>query len=380
MEKLEQLSASDVAKFVKKRQTPAVVGQEYLLGFRGLLTIQCFLWTFLITFAPNTVKDATIGTDGPLWQIVFRKTFSVLLWNGSLIYSFFIILSARSLAIPFFKAPSKVLVASAVFRRGIRLCFPVAVSLAIITTAFATLGTGYIDDFKALTGNLAIGTPYFISNAWVYFNSVYQLFWVTSAFFTQSGNFAFPTQTLWMINMVYQQSYTVFIIMVIVPYTRPAWRIKMSIPFLITAWWVQSWAWYTVTGLLFADMVMNMDFKKRAQRGIPLWRGIRLPAWLPAAMVMVGGLLMQYLWTDWRTDLLNAEIGIHSGLYYGGELNQDVDPSQPEARDDNWLFIIGFWVMLEMFDSLQNFFSNPVLVYIGKRSLSRFRLRMVPTL
>lgn len=375
MEKLEQLGPSDLLKFVKKRQTPAVVGQEYLLGFRGLLTIECFLWTFLITFAPNTVKDATISTDGPLWQIVLRKTLSVLFWNGTLIYSFFVILSARSVVIPFFKAPSKAAVASAVFRRGIRLFFPVAVSLAIITTAFAALGTSYIDEFRTLTGNVAIETPYFISNAWVYFNSCYQLFWVTSEFFTQSGNFAFPTQTLWILNLIYQQSYTVFIIMVIVPYTRAAWRVKMSIPFLLTAWWVQSWAWYTVTGLLFADMVMNMEFKKKAQKGIPLWNGIRLPTWLPAAVIMVGGLLMQYLWTDWRTDLLNAEIGIHTGLYYGGELNQDVDPRQPEARDDNWLFIIGFWVIFETFDSLQNFFSNPVLVYIGKRSLSMSTMR-----
>ena len=29
--------------------------QEYLLGFRGILVIQSFLWMFLQTFAPTTV-------------------------------------------------------------------------------------------------------------------------------------------------------------------------------------------------------------------------------------------------------------------------------------------------------------------------------------
>lgn len=366
-------STNFVVNLIKKKGTPEIQGQEYLLGLRGLLVIETFLWTFLIVFAPNTVKDAAINTDGPQWQIILRKTVSVLFWNQTLIYTFFVILSARTLAIPFFKAPSKTIVAGAVFRRGIRLAIPVAVSMAIITTAFSTLGVGYINYFKLLTGNVAIRTPLVLSNVLKYFNSIYQLFWITQSFFTQSGNFAFPSCTLWAINLVYQQSYTVFIIMIIVPYTRPEWRVKMSIPFIITAWWVQSWAWFSVSGLLMADMVMNMDFKVKSKQGIPLpfIKTFRLPSWVPAAILMTGGLLMQYLWTAWRPDLLNAEIEVHTGLYYGGELNKDVDPRQPEARDDNYLFVIGFFVILETFDFLQNFFNNPFLVYLGKRSLSK---------
>ena len=372
---MEKFSAETVTDFVKQRQWPAIEGQEYLLGFRGLLVIESFLWTFLITFAPNTVKDATINIDGPLWQIVLRKTLSVLFWNGTLIYSFFIILSARSLAIPFFKNSSRVVVAGALVRRGIRLIIPVAVSLAIITTAFACLGTEYIDDFKAFTNSIAFATPYFLRNAFVYFNSVYQLFWVTSEFFTQSGNFAFPSQTLWTINLIYQQSFTVFIIMVIVPYTRAGWRVKMAFPFVLTAWWVQSWAWYTVTGLLFADMVMNMDFKAKAQRGIPIpiFKGFRLPAWFPAVVIMLAGLVMQYLWTAWKPGMVLDELMYHTNIYSDTELNTSIDPRQPQARNDNYLFILGFWILFEMFDFIQNFFRNPVLIYLGKRSLSECR-------
>ena len=369
---MEKFNAETVTNFVRQKPWPAVEGQEYLLGFRGLLVIESFLWTFLITFAPNTVKDATISVDGPLWQIVFRKTFSVLFWNGTLIYSFFIILSARSLAIPFFKEPGRVAIASALVRRGIRLAIPVAVSLAIITIAFASLGTEYIDDFKTFTNNIAIATPYFLQNTLVYLNSVYQLFWVTSAFFTQSGNFAFPSQMLWTINLIYQQSFTIFILMVIVPYTRAAWRVKMAFPFVLTAWWVQSWAWFTVTGLVFADMVMHMDFKAKARRGIPLpfFQKFRLPAWVPALVIMLAGLLMQYLWTAWKPGMVLDELMYHATIYSNTELNVNVDPREPQARNDNYLFILGFWIIFEMFDVIQNFFRNPVLVYLGKRSLS----------
>lgn len=56
--------------------------------------------------------------------------------------------------------------------------------------------------------------------------------------------------------------------MVIIPYTRPSWRVKAALFFIITAWWVQSWAWYSITGLFLADMTTNMDFKAKSRRGI----------------------------------------------------------------------------------------------------------------
>ena len=375
---MENLSAEKFTTFVKQRKWPAVEGQEYLMGFRGLLVIECFLWTFLTTFAPNTVKDATITVDGPLWQIILRKTLSVLFWNGTLIYSFFLFLSARSLAIPFFKNPSRLVISGALVRRGIRLIIPTAVSLAIITTAFASLGTAYIDDFRVLTNNNAFATPYFLRNAFVWFNSVYQLFWVSNGFFPQSGNFAFPSQVLWIVNLIYQQSFTVFTLMVIVPYTRSAWRVKMAFPFVLTAWWVQSWAWYTVTGLLFADMVMNMNFKEKAKRGVPVpfTQGkFRLPTWIPALVIMAAGLVMQYLWTAWRPGMVLDELVYHVNMYRNTELNTAIDPREPQARNDNYLFILGFWILFETFDALQNFFRNPVLVYLGRRSLSESHCR-----
>lgn len=370
---MEKLSSTSFADLVRTKEIPEIAGQEYLLGLRGLLVIETFLWTFLVVFAPNTVKDAAINVDGPGWQTMFRKTLSVLFWNQTLIYAFFIILSARTLAIPFFKAPSKIVVASAVFRRGIRLAIPTSISLGIITAAFSILGVGYINEFKMLTGNLAIRTPLVLNKVLIYFNSVYQLFWITQNFFTQSGNYAFPSSTLWAVNLVYQQSYTVFIIMIIVPYTRREWRVKMSIPFIITAWWVDSWSWYSISGLLMADMVMNMDFKAKSKRGIPLpfIKAFRLPSWVPAAILMAGGLTMQYLWTAWRPDMLNQEVEAHTGLYYGGELNRDVDTRQPQARDDNYLFVVGFFILLETFESLQNLFHSRFLIYLGRRSLSK---------
>src|SRR5256885_7634369 len=54
-----------------------------------------------------------------------------------------------------------------------------------------------------------MAVPYFIPNAFAYFNSVFVLFWTTHDYTTQAGSTAFPSQTLWIVSAIYQQSYTI---------------------------------------------------------------------------------------------------------------------------------------------------------------------------
>jgi hypothetical protein len=80
---------------------------------------------------------------------------------------------------------------------------------------------------------------------------------------------------------------------------------------------------------------------------------------------------MQYLWAAWRPDYRNKEIVAHGGLYYTGGLNEDFDVKQPQARDDNYLILLGFFLFIETSDLLQWALSNPLFVYLGRRSLSK---------
>jgi hypothetical protein len=81
---------------------------------------------------------------------------------------------------------------------------------------------------------------------------------------------------------------------------------------------------------------------------------------------------MQYLWAAWRPQWRNQELVAHGGLYYTGGLNEDFDVNQPQARDDNYLVLLGFFLIVETSDILQWVFANPFFVYLGKRSLSKF--------
>ena len=136
----------------------------HLLGLRGFLVIQSFLWLFLQTFVPLAVKDSA-NTSGPTYEKILRQSLSALFWNESLIYSSFIFLSARTICLPYLENPSKTAVASAIFCRGLRLWFPVAISLAIIKILSSTIGTSHLDLYKRMTKNLTLEVPYEIPNA-----------------------------------------------------------------------------------------------------------------------------------------------------------------------------------------------------------------------
>lgn len=346
---------------------------DWLIGIRGFLVIQSFVWCFLTVFAPTAVKDAA-NTDGPFYQMILRKVFSVLFWNESLIYSFIVLLSARTICIPFLQNPTRQVVASQVFRRGIRLWIPTAAGLGLSTLILNQIGHGYINDFKTRTDNVTVATPERIRNFLHWFNSMFELFWVNKKYMAQMGNLAFPSQTLFSVSIVFVQSYTVYMTMICIPYTRNSWRVKAFMFFIATAWWVQSWAWYSVTGILLADVVMNMDFKAKAHRGLriglPGGRWVRCPSLIPCGTILLAGLIMEYLWVAWRPEYATAELKGHTGLYNGGSLNDGLDLSEPLARDDNYLVILGFMLMMESSDMLQLVFKNPLFTYLGRRSFS----------
>ncbi|KAF2683226.1 hypothetical protein K458DRAFT_404815 [Lentithecium fluviatile CBS 122367] len=345
-----------------------VASQHYLIGLRGILTIQSFLFVFFQTFLPAAVADSK-NEDKSAYQTVLRNTLSVLFWNESLIYSFAILISGRTICVPFLKRSSREVCSSAIFRRGIRLFLPTFVIFSLSAAAFSATSTQYISDFLEATDNISTTTPIRFRNLLVYFNSFFDIFWLVKGFGSQAANQAFPSGTLWIISVLFQQSYTVYMTMVIVPYTRTSWRVKALLTFIVTAFWVQSWAWYSVTGLLLADAVSNMNFQYKSQCGVRIER-LHIPMWPFYSFLVVVGVLLQYLFVAWRPEHRNNELQGHTGLYTGGSLNEQVNEDEPQARVDNFLIILGAMLLVETYNGLQSVLQSRFLVEIGKRSFS----------
>nr|OQO16046.1 hypothetical protein B0A51_16988 [Rachicladosporium sp. CCFEE 5018] len=348
--------------------------QDYLLGVRGCLVPMAFCWTFLQTFVPAAVK-ASANTTGETWELALRKSLSVLFWNDTLIYGSIVFLSARTICVPFLLDPTKATLAGSVFRRGFSLWLPVAATLIIVYGVFthAMGGNQYLVDFAALTGNTSMITGlYIIPSSLANFNAIFMTFWITYGFQTQAGSWAFPTQMLWIISVVFQQSYTVFMSMTIIPYTRQRWRVYGAFAFIATAWWVYSWAWYSITGLLIADAVMNMGMRP-GQSGTSFSMGkLRVPFWMVGVVFMAAGFAMQFVWVAVRPDLMNEELYYHTSIYLTGGIQYGIDVSTAQIRADCYLIITGFWLILETSSILQSIFRMKFLVVLGRRSLSYF--------
>jgi hypothetical protein len=345
------------------------VDQNYLIGLRGLLVFQSFLFVFFQTFLPAALPDSK-NVDGPTYQVVLRKSFSVLFANEALIYSWVIFLSARTICLPYLANKTREVGASSVFRRGIRLWIPTFIAYSFAAAAFSTSSTDYITEFLTSTGNISTIAPVRLRNFLLYFNTFFEIFWVNKRYASQAANDVFPSGTLWIVSVLFQQSYTVYITMVIVPNTRTSWRVKAMLAFIVAAFWVQSWAWYSVTGLIIADAVLNMDFQFRSHRGLKIGN-FTIPIWPLYAAMVITGVVLQFIFISGKPSMRDNELWGHTALYDDGFLNENVDLDQPMARVDNYLIILGSMLLIETFEWPRAVLRGGFFVSLGKRSFSK---------
>lgn len=202
----EKASRGEKAGFlthVRRATTASRSSQHlYITGLRGILVLQSFLWTFFITFIPTLAASTT---PGPVYQDILREILQVPLWNYSLIYNFFIILSMRTICVSFLTNPTGQTYAATVIRRVVRLVIVLCVASGMAMLIFSQIGVGFIDDFKASLPNKSIRTPAVVIDGGAAIGSLFDLFWLTRDFYTQAANTFWPTSTLWVSSVIYYQ-------------------------------------------------------------------------------------------------------------------------------------------------------------------------------
>ncbi|KAG4035147.1 hypothetical protein MFRU_002g04910 [Monilinia fructicola] len=365
---------------------PTISQSTYLLGLRGLLVLQTFLWTFLQAFVHATVKSnvVTFPSNVPTYQTLIRKILSPIFWNESLIYSSFIFLSARTLCISFISSPSKQTITSSIFRRSFRLIIPTSISLSLIALLSHTTPTHNLTTiFIAHTENPSIQTPYTLSSPvpLTLFNSLFTLFLSTShtPLHKLSAVLAFPSATLSILPTLYSQSYTLYTTALIIPYTRPLWRLKYSPLFLFTAYWVSSYSFISITGLLLTDFLSlpHSPLLAYSASGFPLPHHLtkkRIPSWIPYTFILSIGVALQYFYTTSESAVAtsNAELKAHTEIYgSSGGLNTTPDLREQTPRIADWLVLSGGFLLLETRRGVQKWFKNRLVVALGRRSLSK---------
>ncbi|KAL1296790.1 hypothetical protein AAFC00_000251 [Neodothiora populina] len=361
----------------KQPRRPSIYSskQDYLTGLRGILAVQSFVWLFFQTFIPALVSNsANDYASQPTYQVIIRKVFSPLLWDESLIYSFFIILSARTVCIHFLQDASTPKFARTLISRPIRVGIPISIALACSIAIFSAIDVSYIAQAASVLKSSTLEAPRASSNAITGFNSIYDLLWVYQDFALQAGNQMWPSGTLWVVSVIYFQSWTVFAFMVILPFTRPGWHLQGLIWFGLGSFWFNTWGWYSAVGLLVADLSLNPALRSALGRGIRLPSvDFRMPYWSLALGFFAIGTALKYVWVSAFPSHINAELSIHPAKHLQpADGLGNLDSKQPYPRLDNFLVILGTLLILELSERAQSLLSFKVLRYLGSRSLSIF--------
>lgn len=348
----------------------------YLYGLRGILALSSLAWIFFQTFVPAVVSN---DTTGPTYQKVIRIIFSPLLWNQSLISAFYFALSARSICVRFLNNPKPVAYAGSIIRRIIRM--PIAVGLAscIASCIFIGTGTAYVNKFNDVLPNNSISTPGTANNGLTVLNAAFDMFWVVRNYYYQAANDFWPSRTIWNVSLMYQQSWTVYFLMIILPYTRASWHFEGLAVFAFGSFWMCSWGWYDASALLLADYVTNAELRPRLEAGLKITDDWKLPPAISAALMTAVGVAMKYCWTAFP-QYVNEELVLHpyldlSELTTRGEFVA----ADPYPRLDNYLVIFGVLLFVETSAHMQSLLSAKWLVCLGRRSFSelyypRFRI------
>ncbi|ORY76055.1 hypothetical protein BCR37DRAFT_383611 [Protomyces lactucae-debilis] len=362
-------TVDNVYKPLQPRETIA-----YIEGFKGLIAFEAFLWVFMRTIVPGASFESIAANPyPPRYQSVLREIFSPLFWDGNLQASFFIILSARLVCVRFLRNPDATAMAGSLFRRGLRLFFPCAVALAICMGLSYGNGFALVEATAGALENRIPETPYKIPHALAWFNSVFDLFWHITG--TQAGVRAFPTGQLWIVSVVYQESFTVYMVMLCLPFMTKRWAFWSMGVFSLLGYWVSSWAWYGGTGLMIAHAVHNMNIADSAKHGISVPRlKQKVSAYVVPAVFLSIGVILKYVYQVAEPNKINDELVFRTPVY-GGGLSRDISVNEPTQRISSWFVVVGCLMFLEMNTLLQKIFSNPLFRYLGRISFSWFLLQ-----
>lgn len=352
----------------------------YLEGLRGILGIQVLLWTFFRIFAPAIVADRDIDgvypaaflSVAPAWQSILRKVLSPLLFDGELQASFFIILSGRASLQTFIERRQALPLAGAAFKRPFRFLIPMAITVALVSLVIAVDGFRHASLLSISLSNQLASPPAQFSSALEYWNSLF-FFFSTPTYYkiARATTMIPPSGTLWIIPVLFQQTYVLIILAFTLPFTVLRYKNMGMILLILTTAWVGRFSWYTLTGLLIAEW--STVYRQVLPGGrIPLNRaGTRfVPAWVPGAVFAVVGVIFKYLWIAGLPADAQNEIVAHVDGNTG-KLNYGVNPAQVAfPRYDNWLVATGILYLIELSPRAQRSLSTPVLKYIGRWAFS----------
>lgn len=159
--------------------------------------------------------------------------------------------------------------------------------------------------------------------------------------------------------------------MVILPFTRPKWHLSGIGLFGLGSFWMGYWGWYSVTGLIFADIAIHPALRQELKLGFKVREDWRIPYMTIAPFFFGIGIAFKYAFVV-RPQFVNKLLVLHPYL----DISTRYSPSTvvengPYARIDDWFVIVGILLAVELSAKAQHILTFRPLVYLGERSFSK---------
>ncbi|UZJ53102.1 hypothetical protein CBS101457_002422 [Exobasidium rhododendri] len=350
-------------------------------GLRGILMVLSLIWTFFRIFAPAIVADrdldqvypAAFLSAAPQWQHILRKALSPLLFNESLLASFFVILSTRVCLQTYIERRDAECMAGAIFRRPFRLAGPCSLALAFCSVFCVSGAFKYADEVSLALSNQSAAQPRIWESTVTYFNSCVGLLMdISMRRDARGSSFLPPGSTGWIIPVIFQQTYCVAVISYMLPYSVLRWKIKGGIMFGLAAFWSGRWVWYSTFAIFLTEfsvvykplLAASWTLKLYKERTCQVKQQV-----LPFILLAIGAAL-KYSWASiptHRDDELVARVDPTSGA-----LDRHYDVLVASPRIDDFLVVSAVFLLIELTPGLTDFLNRRSLRFLGSLAFSSF--------
>jgi peptidoglycan/LPS O-acetylase OafA/YrhL len=313
----------------------------YLDGLRGIAAINVMIMHFFIALAPAMIYGDQLPSHLGNLEHVFSSTPLGLIGAGNFSVCIFFVLSGYVLTQKFFKIRDKSIIISSVVRRYVRLFIPV---LASIVLSFLLLSTGlfhyYIEAVMISAGSSS--TNYW-TNYWTFSPSIIdalkQAMW--GSFFV-GGEISY-NPVLWTMKIEFYGSMLVFAIAFLFGSQRSRWTIY----FAAAMFFFNTYYLAFIIGMVFADTFNSRMSPFKTSNNMIL-----------SIILILGLFLGSY-------PVYNVT---HDSLY--GFLNNGFFQTPKITYHISGAGMIMYVLMNSRL--LQNIFSYPVSVFLGKISYSLY--------